>query len=150
MTRLAVLTSIALAVSAGGCDGTLSPDESLARARALWAANGSDDYTVESRIACFCPAYMYYWTKLTVVNGEVINAEPVEDLPEGWEPSTTGWQTVEELFDTIGQSVPPLIVDVDATFDPSLGYPRHVGITCNETVADCESVREMRNLRITR
>ena len=150
MTRLrVVLVALVLVAVAGGCDDALSPEEgALARARARWAANGGDYYTVESRIACFCPAYMYYWTKLTVANGVVVRAEPLEDLPEGWEPSTAGWQSVEELFDLIGQNVAPFIVDVDATFDPSLGYPRRVAITCDETVADCESIREMRNLQI--
>lgn len=151
MTSLRVaLIALALVVSGGGCDNSLSPEGALARARALWAQNGGDDYTVEARIACFCPAYMYYWTKLTVENGVVVSAEPLEDLPEYAEPSTAGWQTVDELFDMIGQDVPPMIADVDATFDASLGYPRRVEIRCDETVADCESIREMRNLRITR
>lgn len=150
MTRFRVaLVTLVLAVSSGGCDSPLSPEEgALARARAQWAQRGGENYTVESRVACFCPAYMNPWTELTVWNGTVIRAKPLEDLPEGWEPSTAGWQTVEELFDVIelGQGA-PLIIDVDAAFDPSLGYPLRVSITCNETVADCESIREMRNLR---
>ena len=143
--------AVALLVFASGCllRDPLSPREErdLREAKALWASKGSQNYTVESRLSCFCPTHLAYWTKVTVRNGVVTAAEPVAPLPEYAQASIQGWSTIPELFARIEQR-DSYVTDIDVTFDPVLGYPRQVTIVCASNVADCGSSYSTRNLTI--
>jgi hypothetical protein len=134
-----------------GCplDDPLSPSEErdLRRSRALWDQKGSDDYTVESRISCFCSPHLNYLTRLTVRGGVVVQAEPVSPLPHGVEPLLQGWVTVDELFDRVRDDH-DFVRDVSVRFDRTLGYPLQVSITCHSNVTDCGVTYTMQNLTI--
>lgn len=141
---------VALLVFASGCiDDPLSPGEerALREAKALWAAKGGPNYTVESKLSCFCPTHLAYWTKVTVRGGVVTSAEPMASLPQGAEPSIRGWSTIAELFARI-ETHDNLVTDIDARYDAVLGYPLEVTITCKSTVSDCGSNYQTRNLTI--
>jgi len=149
-TRIALL-ALLLTVSQLGCDQSpLSPSErrQLALARVRWAQHGGPDYTVESRVSCFCPPEWSYWTRLTVRGGQVVQVEAAELFPFGLMPSISGWQTVEEIFTLIATPEPDVVRDMALKFDAQLGYPLEVRITCRQNILDCGSLREMRNLRI--
>ncbi|HLB55548.1 MAG TPA: DUF6174 domain-containing protein [Gemmatimonadales bacterium] len=149
-SRIALLVVLLVAPIPACSEGPLSPGQrhQLELARARWARGGSSDYTVESRIACFCPPHLSYWTRLTVRAGQIISTEPVEPLPDGIESSTLGWQTVDEVFAVIGSLDSDMIRAVTLRFDPVLGYPLEVRITCHENIQDCGVVREMRSLQL--
>src|SRR5262245_49410327 len=98
------LAVVALLLSCG--NGVLSPTEllELSAARERWRDHGGPNYTVESRISCFCPYYLNVWTRLTVQGDEVVAAEPLSPLPEGEESSTEGWYTVHGLHEAIARA----------------------------------------------
>jgi hypothetical protein len=144
---------LALLFAVAGCEsitGPLSPGErqDLREAKARWASKGSQNYTVESRLSCFCPTYLAYWTKVTVRNGVVVAAEPLSPLPDYSEPTRVeGWSTVPELFARI-EHRDRYLKNIDVAFDPVLGYPTQVSIECTPDVADCGSSYSTRNLTI--
>ena len=142
--------ALALAVLSGCGDGPLSPAEQrqLAAARERWAQQGAPDYTVESRILCFCPPHLAVWTRLTVHGGVVVAAEPVEPAPAWVASSLLGWHDVEELFEIIGSDQGDYIRELTAAYDAVFGYPREISLTCHSNVTDCGVRYEMRNLSI--
>jgi hypothetical protein len=143
---------LVMCLVAGCGDDPLSIDEErdLARAMARWEREGSEDYTVEARISCFCSPHLLYWTRLTVQNGVLVAAEPVEELPDGYDGGNplAGWLTVTQMF-AAATDTPDIVKDVRVRFDAALGYPTRVETICDDNVADCGTVREMRDLRIT-
>ncbi len=150
MMLRAGLLAMTLVGGAGCSDGPLSPAErrELAVARNHWARKGSADYTVECRICCFCLPHLNFWTRLTVRGGKVTAAEPVETLPNGITPSLLGWHTVDELFSILESLSSDVLEDLMAQYDPTLGYPREISVTCHPNIQDCGSVYGMRNLQI--
>lgn len=144
------LTTCALAALAGGCgQDPLSASErtQLREARALWVSKGGADYTVESRVQCFCPPQLNFWTKIVVKGGKVVSTEPVEALPVGVTPSLVGWSTVDEVFDR-ALTRDKIITTIRVRFDKTLGYPLEVSLACASTVTDCGVTYGMRNLTI--
>jgi hypothetical protein len=151
LIRRGVLTSLcAIALIAGCSDYPLSPRDQqlLAQAKGKWANNGSLDYTVEARILCFCPGHLAVWTRLTVRDGNVVAADPLETPPPGSEPDLTGWLTVEEEFERLTRP-PDILEEIEVRFDAELGYPTYIRADCGPNVQDCGSVHEMRNLQRT-
>jgi hypothetical protein len=146
--RGALVALSALALLAGCSDYPLSPvdQQKLAQARATWAEKGAQDYTVEARIACFCPSHLTQWTRLTVRGGHIIAADPVESLPEGVTPDISGWLTVEEEFERLTDP-PEILQEIEVRFDSQLGFPTFIRADCGPNVQDCGSVHEMRNVR---
>jgi hypothetical protein len=112
---------LAVLQTAGGIDRAASASArfGLKRARAQWEAARIADYTVESRIACFCPGH-FHWTKLSVQADRVISADPLEPLPPGAVASVSGWKTVVELFDFIEDSTGNY-EDVEVRYHATLG-----------------------------
>jgi len=145
---LASLCTLSLIAACG--DYPLSPHDQqlLTQALGKWSTKGSSSYIVEARISCFCPPHLAQWTQLTVRDGVVIAADPLESLPEGAEPSLSGWLTVEDEFERLTDP-PDILEEIEVRFDPELGYPTYIRADCGPNVADCGSVHEMRNLRFT-
>jgi hypothetical protein len=136
-------------LAAGGCGGPLSPSSrsELEKARARWESAGIVNYTAESRIRCFCPGHLAVWTKLSIQENKVIDAQPIEQLPPGSFPTVLGWRTVNDLFDRIenlGQD--KYVKDVTVRYDPVLGYPQQIVVTCQSNVSDCDATYELRAL----
>jgi hypothetical protein len=150
LIRRIVLSLCVGALLAGCGRDPLSPaDERLvAAARAKWAQNGSDDYTVESRIFCFCPGHLAVWTRLTVRDGIVVAADALEPPPQGSEPVLSGWLTVDDEFERLTHPA-DILEEIEVRFDSQLGYPTYIRTDCGPNVQDCGSVHEMRNLQIT-
>ena len=146
--RLALIPILLLTVATCG-DGVLSPSEHLrlSAARERWEEHGGPNYTVESRILCFCPPYLTTWTRLTVHDGVLVSAEPLGPVFGGEEGSLLGWHTVAQAFEAILEvSRSDYIKDVTLLFDGALGYPLDFSVTCDSNVTDCGSSHQMRNL----
>ena len=151
LIRRGILASLCtLALVAGCSDYPLSPRDQrlLTQALVKWNQKGSVDYTIEARIVCFCPPHLAQWTRLTVRGGIVVAADPVEPPPEGAEPSLIGWLSVEEEFDRLSDP-PDILKEVEVRFDSQFGFPTYIRADCGPNVADCGSVHEMRNLRLS-
>ena len=145
--RLALIPLI-MAVAACG-NGVLTPSERmrLRAAQERWEAKGGADYTVESRRLCFCAPYLTTWTRLTVRDGLLVSAEPLEPIPGGGEHSLLGWLTVPQAFEAILEASRwDYILELTFRFDGELGYPLEFSVTCDHAIADCGSSHQMRNL----
>jgi hypothetical protein len=146
--RCAVATLIVVACTG---DGPLAPDfaRDIASARARWAQRGSADYTVESRVVCFCPPHMGFWSRLTVRAGVVVAAEFAEPVPAIYVESLLGWSTVDGVFSAAeAASRESIVRQITGRFDATFGYPLEVTISCEPSVADCGTTYQMRNLRL--
>lgn len=136
-------------LAAAGCGGPLSPllHSDLEKARGRWESAGITNYTVESRIRCFCPGHLAVWTKLSVRDNRVIETQPLEPLPPGSSATISGWRTVTDLFDRIEQlNQEEFIKSVNVRYDPVLGYPQRIDVTCQSNVIDCGATYEMRSV----
>jgi uncharacterized protein DUF6174 len=142
-----LLICAAVVMSAAACD-EIGPSDvkefdraAFTQARARWQSARIASYTVESRHACFCPAYLNFWTRLTVRDGTIAEVDPVEPLPSGISSQRLGWFSVPQLFDYIesaASSDDRLRTKITVSYDATLGYPKDVSIKCRETVADCD------------
>ena len=147
--RGSVLVTIAVvAFAATGCGGSpLSPSQrsELQQARARWELAGITSYTAESRIRCFCPGHLAVWTKLSIGDNQVLDAQPLEPLPPGAVATPVGWRTVTDLFDHIVQlNKSEHIKAIRVQYESALGYPQQIVVTCRSNVADCGVIYEMR------
>ena len=149
MRRLMFVTLAVVPLAAAGCGGPLSPSERLAleKARARWESAGLTNYTAESRIRCFCPGHLAVWTRLSIRDNRVIDAQPLESLPPGFFVTLSGWRTVTDLFDRIEQlKQEEYIKSVTVRYDRVLGYPQQIVVTCQANVIDCGVTYEMRSV----
>ena len=141
---------IPLMLLAAGCGGNpLSPTERVLFEGAVtrWEQRGGPDYTVESRVLCFCPPYLTTWTRLTVRNDLLVSAEPLGPIFGGEEGSLTGWRTVLGAFEAIREVLySDDAEDVTFSFDEELGYPLDFQMTCHPLITDCGFTLQMRNL----
>ena len=105
MRRLMFVTMALAPLAAAGCGGPLSPLQrsELERARARWESAGITNYTVESRIRCFCPGHLAVWTRLSIRDNRVIDTQPLEPLPPGSPATPFGSKYVTDLFDRVEQ-----------------------------------------------
>ena len=146
--RLALISLLGL-TTAACADGVLSPSEHLrmSAARERWEEHGGPNYTVESRILCFCPPYLTTWTRLTVHDGVLVSAEPLAPIVGGEQGSLLGWLTVPQAFEAILEvSRSDYATEMTLQFDEALGYPLEFSVTCRSYILDCGSSHQMRNL----
>lgn len=141
---------VPLLLLAASCGGhLLSPTERalFEGAVARWEQKGGPDYTVESRLLCFCAPYLTTWTRLTVRNDVLVSAEPLGPVFGGEEGSLIGWRTVLGAFEAIREvRDSDYAEDVTFSFDEELGYPLEVSVSCRGDITDCGSTLQMRNL----
>lgn len=148
MRRLIFVIIAVAPLAAAGCGGPFAPSQrsQLEKARARWESAGITNYTVESRIRCFCPGYLGVWTRLSIRDNRVIDTQPLEPLPPG-DATTRGWSTVTDLFDRIKELIESeSIKSVKVQYDPVLGYPQQIVMTCQSNVTDCGVTYEMRSV----
>ena len=145
-----LLAAAVVLAGLGGCEGgPFSPSEQreLEAARAKWNAANIRSYSVEQRVSCFCSPHLNFLTLVVVEVGVVVEAEPVEELPFGFEPSLLGWVTVEEAFERIENLARSShLKELEVEYDPVLGYPTRVSNTCGPEVQDCGSTLTLQNL----
>lgn len=147
--RLMVVTMAVVLFAAAGCGGPLSPSQrsELEKARARWESAGITNYTAESRIRCFCPGHLAVWTRLSIRDNRVIDTQPLEPLPHGSFATPVGWRTVTDLFDRIELlNEEDHIKSVTIQYDPVLGYPQQIIVTCQSNVTDCGVTYETRSV----
>lgn len=129
------------------CDSATGPSErtTLAQARARWAAQGGENYTVELTRSCEC-ILAGRRMLVTVQNGSVASAEYFEsgDPVAGAELSYV--PTVEDLFDLIEDALAQPAAAFLATYDEQYGYPTRIEIDPSATTADDEVSWSVRDL----
>ncbi len=104
--------------------------------RALWEAQGLEDYTYGVRRVCLCP--FREGVRVTVVDGAVAGAT---DLVTGevLEHNEVQWYlTIDGLFDLVQDAYDRNAHDVQVEFDASRGYPTRIFIDYSEMALDEE------------
>ena len=105
--------------------------------RALWEAQGLEDYTYDVQRVCFCSPFRQ-GVRVTVVDGAVTGAT---DLASGevLEPNEVQWYlTIDALFDLVQAAYDRNAHEVQLEFDASRGYPTRIFIDYSEMVMDEE------------
>jgi hypothetical protein len=131
-----------------GCSTPLAPVElrDLVRAEARWAARPFADYSFETRSACFCPPPATQWARVEVRHGIVARVVIVESGADVAPEQLAWFPTIEELFESIRSFRETSgVKDVDAEYDPDLGYPTLVDVIPAENIADGGLTRFARN-----
>lgn len=149
-------TVVSGALVAAGCNSSrvvgLTDFARFAEARARWDARPFADYSYEVRTLCFCPTEINRWTRVSVRNGVVVDADPVE--PDPGSPVTTlaYWHPIDTLFENLHRAMSEsgsqsyleaIVVD----YDPGLGYPTRIEYRAKSNIADGGSTLSLRNVR---
>jgi len=113
------------------------PQDALDAARALWAANGGDDYDMTFNWQCFCIPDYVQQVDLQVRAGSV-QAGSVTDTGD---PLTADqlaeYQPVGQLFDILQDAILKDAAEIRVTY-AATGYPAEVWIDFNLRTADEE------------
>jgi len=108
-----------------------SPEARLSAARQLWATNGFDAYSMETRQSCFCPPAT--WID-TVVDGAVVSHDPTTQ-DAFFDP---GVRTMQDMFDEIEAAITEGYASIDLQFDPNTGAVVSWWVDVSEMMADEE------------
>ena len=135
-------------VMAGCSDAFDSGEErELEQARTRWNGAGFQDYRVEVRLGCFCQAALQDFSRLTVQAGQVVAVDPLTPTPGAEDIPLDAWPTVPEVFELIeSASRQSEYTEVEAQYDPILGYPTRLQLRCEADVLDCGALYELQNL----
>ncbi len=117
-------------------DSTGPVMDRLGGQRALWEAQGLEDYTYGVRRVCLCP--FREGVRVTVVDGAVAGAT---DLVTGevLEPTEVQWYlTIDGLFDLVQAAYEGNAYEVQVEFDASRGYPTRIFIDYADMILDEE------------
>ena len=113
------------------------PQDALDAARALWAANGGDDYDMTFNWQCFCTLDYVQQVDLQVRAGSV-EAGSVTDTGD---PLTADqlaeYQAVGQLFDILQDAIDKDAAEIRVTY-AATGYPAEVWIDFSFRMADEE------------
>jgi len=117
---------------------TLSdPQDALDAARALWAAEGGDDYEMTFNWQCFCIVDFVQRVDLEVRSNAISGGTVTDDgtaLPTDRLPD---YQTISELFDFIQDAIDRDAAEIRISY-AAAGYPDEVWIDYSEQIADEE------------
>lgn len=142
----AVLAGLSVLVSCSDPFGS-GEERELERAQARWNSTGLLDYQVEVRLGCFCQAALPVFSRLTVQAGQVVAAEPLTPTPGAEGIPLDAWPTVPGVFGLIeGASHQSGYTEIEAQYDPTLGYPTRLELRCKPDVLDCGALYELQNL----
>ena len=133
-----VLAMVVAVLVGCGNDNPTGPElDRLGRQRALWEAQGLEDYTYDVQRVCFCPSFRQ-GVRVTVADGAVTG---VTDLATGevLEPNEVQWYlTIDALFGLVQDAYDWNAHEVQLEFDASRGYLTRIFIDYSETVMDEE------------
>ena len=155
MRTLAIGGPLLLLLSLG-CSGSdpISPQElsSLTRAETLWRARPFGDYSYEMIQSCFCPPVSGRWTRVTVRQGIVADAQALDPDPMFPVDQLVYWMPIDSLFGRLKRAANDATVrevyrDIIVEFDAALGYPTRVEWISKPTVQDAGVVYALRNVR---
>jgi len=141
--RSAVAPALLLSALAG-CEGLLNDGDEAQRqhfaaASARWNAANIDSYTFTLGLACECgTAEELRDVIITVENGVVVSREYEEDEEGSTAPESIfgPYDTVEELFDVVAESIR---IDADllnVAYHPTYGVPVLLQVDPSSSVAD--------------
>lgn len=140
MLRIVRLAPVVLLSVFAGCSDSTGPF-SLAVNRARWEKQNLHEYLYTARKECYCPNSgedVY----VLVLADTVFSASTVGT---GVELPRDGWYTVDQLF-ALAQHSSDHYDKVRVEFDPELGYPNLVELSCSARVLDCVLRLEAKNL----
>ncbi len=150
MRMLRSVAAVVLLVLAACGDDGVSPFQmqQVARAQATWEAQQLTYYTVEARLACFCPSELGQWHELTVANDSIIAARRVEP-GEGAPAAPPQWfATVDEVFQRVRAWNGSMRGNrFEAEFDAVTGLPLQVNLITSPDIADGGAVYYYRALK---
>ncbi|HLA14945.1 MAG TPA: DUF6174 domain-containing protein, partial [Gemmatimonadaceae bacterium] len=127
--RLGLLTITCLLTA---CDSVTAP-LSLDPYRAQWEAQNIEHYSYTGRLFCvFCSSSGRDVT-VVVRAGSVTSAT---DAATG-QANEEVWYTVPELFGVLEELLQDPSLRVDVAFDPLLGYPTTISVSCKDEIPDC-------------
>ena len=136
MKRVLSLPVFAVAIfGVATCSGPTDVRTVYSDAQAWWAAEGPPDYALEVRRVCECLPEESQPARITVEDGVVVSRAYVatgEPVPEAY---AWAYPSVEEAFELIyfhltpqERLTPGHFPDVEADYDPLLGYPTEIRI----------------------
>ncbi len=140
MTRLVLTAALVFAAS---CRDTTGPLDQLAAARERWSKRGFADYSYTFQAICFC------------ANGNPIRVSVVRDTVRSAIDLTTSQPvslqflytyTVDGLFAVIENGISNHKT-VDATYEPTLGYPVHIDYDRDNPAPDAGAIYKVNDLR---
>ncbi len=136
---------LVLALTAAGCSDpfALVERQELSAARTRWERAGLSHYRMEVRVGCFCPEALPEFIVIEVRDGAVVAAE----VDPSFEIPLDAWPTVSEAFTTLERAAASDTYSaVEAEYDPELGYPTHLRLSCPPDHLDCGYSLHLRNL----
>lgn len=147
LRNLLITAALGAAVA---CNDVVGPGDvrELAQARAKWEARPFADYTYEIRTLCFCPPEINQWTRVSVRDGVVIDAQPVETDPV-FPVSGSYWQPIDSLFVNIHRRITEhgsYLEAVIVEYDSQLGYPKDIEYRYKPNIADAGAIIHVRNV----
>ena len=140
MLRIVRLAPVVLLPLLASCSDSTGPF-SLALHRGRWEEQNLHEYIYTARRQCFC-ANSGQEVYVLVLADTVFSARAVGtnvELPRD------EWYTVDELF-ALAQRPEWDYEKVSVEFDPELGYPKVIELSCSDTVLDCGLRLEAKNL----
>jgi Family of unknown function (DUF6174) len=141
MHRIVRLVPVVLLSFFFGCGDSTGP-VSLSLNRLRWEKQNLHEYIYTGRKVCFCndagQDVLVLVLSDTVFSARVVGT--VVELPKGT------WLTVDQLFDFAQRSMGEKHSSVRIEYDPRLGYPTLVDVSCPATIADCGVRIETKNL----
>jgi hypothetical protein len=133
-----IVFMLALQASAG-CSDPLGPEqEALDANRDRWAAAALADYRYTLREFCFCGPETLRPVVIEVRDGQVASATYEDDGTAVVEPRLGQLRTVDGLFDVVQDAIDRDAHSLDASYDPTLGYPTSAQIDYIEFAVDEE------------
>ncbi len=122
----------------GQTDALGKAQAELDKHRAVWMSNRANSYSYVLTPICFCPVDFVVPVTIRVKNEAVTSVTFVET---GKAPEHDGfgrYVTIDELFDIIQEAIDGKASEINATYDPEVGYPTEAGIDYDARMADEE------------
>ena len=103
-----------------------------------WRANGSENYRFNFQCSCFCLRDDTREAVVEVAQGAIFVATYADDGAAVDADLNDRYDTVDELFALLEEAVVSGAVQIDAEFDPILGWPVSLYIDQDRRIADEE------------
>ena len=143
----ALLFGLGAPLGCGNDPFSATEERQLVAARARWDTAALQDYQVDVRLGCFCQGAVPFFTRITVQEGQVVAAAPLESSPGFENIPLSVWPTVPEVFAWVeGAANQSSYERIEVRFDSELGYPQRVELECKPDILDCGAVYELQNL----